>query len=98
MEANNGALVEGAEAGDAFTGTVGKGANAGASSSKAGALGGADAEAGASTGVVGSDLGKSFKGTLMAPLGAAAWMLAGGDGVLAGDDLMVEGGESGFCF
>ncbi len=98
MEANNGALVEGAEAGVAFTGTVGKGANAGASSSKAGALCGADAEAGASTGVVGSDLGKSFKGTLVALLGAFAWMLAGGDGVLAVDDLMVVGGESGFCF
>ena len=73
-------------------------ANAGASSSKAGALCGAYAEAGASTGVVGSDLGKSFKGTLIALLGAAAWMLAGGEGVLAGDDLMVVGGESCFCF
>ena len=62
-----------------------------------GAVGGTVAEVGASTGVVGNDLGRSFKGTLTASSGADAWMLAGGEGVLAGEDLMVVGGVAGFC-
>ena len=95
---NNGVLVGADGVGVALLVTVGIEANAGVMVPKTGAVGGTDAVVGASTGVVGNDLGRSFKGTLTAVLGADAWMLAGGDGVLAGEDLMVVGGEAGLCF
>ena len=87
--------MEGAGVRAVMVGTVGMEANAGVELPKTGDVVGTDSEVGASTGVVGSDLGKSFKGTLIAVLGTDAWMLAGGDGVSAGEDLVVVVGESG---